>query len=482
MSRIARISHRGETREASAEPGAWQPVLDELIARLGPWDAATSKVELIESLDPPAAPAAPANSTWGEQVMDDVARTRIEEQEKAFAAAGVTINRAEQAYASGTRMADIGYQTQTDRKKAHEKLPLAVDEMAHLEEVIRAEKRHERIVKARDMAKLLSINGALKVDGFKLRENAIRNLVARIESPALRYLLGVRDRITSQDASPEQKTHDKALLLSTLQGELERFGDVELKLRLRDGVGDCFTVVSPTYAVADFPTARPIIARNLPDGARGKVSYDRTSTTWQVQVESFTPTPVQLQAVGEAFRAGGSVRSGDAGFDGYEGGSFLELLRCLNATTFLAELEAASRRHVGNVTRDLPALIRAAFRGVEAAMAVWGAARADVIAIPTVKEELVPIEVAIPGFYRAMLTARKGELVGVLPGRTDGHIVQLAQHFTAERRTPDAVTRADLANGWTAYQQTFPAPVQRAAESAIGSWLSRREPVGFVAA
>lgn len=476
--RVARITHKGVTREAPVD--AWQPVLDGLIAELGPWDPSSTKVEMVEQ--PDAAPAAPANSTWTEQVMDDAARQRIEKQEQAFNAAGITINRAEQAYSSGTRMADIGYKTQADRRAAFDQLPLAAQAFGDFENVIRAEKRHERVMKARDFAKLLTINGAIKVDGYRVREAAIRNLLARIESPALRYVLGLRDRIADKEATSDQKQHDKALLLSTLQGECDRFGDVDVKLRLRDGVGDCFTVTSPIYTVADFPTARPIIERHLPDGARATMSYDQTSTTWEARIETFTPTPTQLQAVGEAFRAYGSIRSGDAGFDGYEGGGGLELLRCLNATTFLALLEQASRRHVGNVTRDLPALIRAALRGVEAAIATWGAARSDVIELPTVGEQLIPIEVAIPGFYRNMLTARRGELVGVLPGRSDGHVVQLAKHFHTERRIGDKITRADLANGWTAYQQTFPAPVQRAAESAIGTWLTKREPVRYLAA
>src|SRR5262249_52564178 len=297
---------------------------------------------------------------------------------------------------------------------------------------------------ARDFAKLLSVNGALKVDGYRLREAAIRNLVARLESPALRYLLGLRDRITDKEATPEQKAHDKALLLSTLQGEAERFGDIELKLRLREQVGDCFTIVSPTYTVADFPTAKPIILRHIPDGARAQVSYDQTSTTWEARIETFTPTPTQLQAVGELFRAYGSIRSGDAGFDGYEGGGGLELLRCLNATTFLALLEQASRRHVGNVTRDLPALIRAALKGVDAAIEAWGLARSQVIELPTVGEKLIPIETAIPGFFRHMLTARRGELVGVLPGRTENHVAALADAYGRERRNPQDITRADL--------------------------------------
>ena len=94
----------------------------------------------------------------------------------------------------------------------------------------------------------------------------------------------------------------------------------------------------------------------------------------------------------------------------------------------------------------------------------------------------MPIEEAIPGFYRAMLTARRGELVGVLPGRTETHVKALAAAFGSERRDRSQLVRADLAQGFTRYIQDQPAPVRRDAESAIARWMVKREPVAFVAA
>jgi len=53
----------------------------------------------------------------------------------------------------------------------------------------------------------------------------------------------------------------------------------------------------------------------------------------------------------------------------------------------------------------------------------------DIIPAPVVDGAMVPIEEAIPGFYRCMLTARRGELVGVLPGRTATHVEALSAAY-----------------------------------------------------
>jgi len=81
-----------------------------------------------------------------------------------------------------------------------------------------------------------------------------------------------------------------------------------------------------------------------------------------------------------------------------------------------------------------------------------------------------------------MLTSRKGELVGVLPGRTTQHVERLALAYNAERRNKVDVTRADLAQGVTRYIQDVPAATRRDAERAIGRWVVNREPVAYVAA
>jgi len=96
--------------------------------------------------------------------------------------------------------------------------------------------------------------------------------------------------------------------------------------------------------------------------------------------------------------------------------------------------------------------------------------------------ELVPIEEAIPGLFWGMPTSRKGELVGVLPGRTATHVERLSLAYTDQRRDVVKVTRADLVQAFTRHIQDVPAATRRDAERAVGQWIVNREPVSYVAA
>jgi hypothetical protein len=461
------IFHRGET--VTADEANWQRAADELVARLGPWEPGASRVEK-------------QRSDFGATVMDDGARERIERQHEALRNAGVDVDAGRQLYETGTRMADVGYRNQAARAAEHAaKQPIA-DAVHDLVSRIEAEQRHDVETTARKLGEGLSINGALKVDGFKLREQAIRGLLARMESPALRYVLGLRDRIAGPDATEASKALDKAALLDVMQRECRRFGDTPIKLRTREGLGDVFAIVSPDYAAADAPEVLGDVVSALPSDARGTFSYDPTSTAWELRASVFTPTPVDEQAVGEPFEGYVSFSSRDNGTRRLTGGGGIVLLACLNASTYEAESQSVSRVHRGAILTDLAAMYRDASTAIRALCQAWGVARADVLAQPTLDGALVPIEEAIPGFYRAMLTARRGELVGVLPGRTETHVKALAMAFGEERRDRSQLVRADMAQGFTRYIQDQPAPVRRDAESAIARWMVKREPVSFVAA
>ena len=461
------ISHRGET--VTTNEADWQRAADELVRRLGPWEPGVSRIEK-------------QRSDFGASIMDEGARERIERQHNALRSAGVDVNADRQLYETGTRMADVGYRNQAVRAAEHaNKQPIA-DAVNGLVERIQGEQRRDVETTARKLGEGLSINGALKVDGFKLREQAIRGLLARMESPALRYVLGLRDRIASPDATEASKAIDKAALLDVMQRECRRFGDTPIKLRTREGLGDVFAIVSPDYAPADAPDVLGDVITTLPSDARGSFAYDPTSTTWELRASVFTPTPVDEQAVGEPFEGYVSFSSRDNGTRRLTGGGGILLLACLNASTYEAESQSVSRVHRGAILTDLAAMTRDASNAIHALCQAWGIARADVLAQPTVDGGLVPIEEAIPGFYRAMLTARRGELVGVLPGRTESHVKALAMVFRDERRDRSQLVRADFAQGFTRYIQDQAAPVRRDAESAIARWMVKGEPVAFVAA
>ena len=521
-----RVTHKGQTKDAT--PDTWQAVADEMLRELGgPWGVDSgSRIERVETvdatpreLDAPTAAAAVADvasvSVQDTRVGDvnAGAAARIDALHDALRKEGVTdvgMGNSHQAFANGTRMMDMVYAPSGDvatKAREHaEKLSLR-ECHAQLTGMVRAEQRRDVIIPAKDFANALDMNGALvfKADGseYKVREQAIRGLTARLGSPALSFFLGVRDRIadatrtikairagevTEEDAGfsvadlTAYIAADKAELLEMLQRECHRFGHVDMKFRLRDGLGDVFASMSPTYANADAPEALADVAGNLPDDARATFSYDPVSTAWELRASVYTPTPVEEQAVGEPFEGFASFRSRDNGNGSFDAGGGILIWRCLNATIYQAAVNRARRRHVGRILHDIPAMVAAASASFHTLCRVWGETREQVIARPADDAgALIPLEMAIPGFFRHMLTVRGGELVGVLPGRTEKHVKALAMVYPEQRQDSARIVRADFAQAYTKYIQTQATPVRREAEAAIGKWLVSGERVAYAA-
>lgn len=468
------VHHAGRSVEATEE--TWRDVADNMVKEHGPWVPGESRIERQTS-----------EFGAGNQVVDSEAKARNERTQEALREAGMDVDSSRQLYATGTRMAQVGYDTQRDRAREHAgKLPVA-EAAAQLVNIIEAERRRNITVDAETFGKKLSVNGALAFDGLKLREQAIRGLLSRMESPALRYVLGLRDRIAGEGCkeapTPEQKKMDRESLVDVLQRECKRFPGLQLNLRARDGLGDIFAVVSPDYGVADAPEVMPSILDVLPEDARASFSYDPVSTSWEMRANVWTPTPVDMQAVGEAFEGFSSFRGKDNGTGRIEGGGGLLILACLNAGTLVTNSEGVSRVHRKRVLVDLHTMAEGAAQAIVALCKAWSIARGQKIARPADDAgKLIPLVEAIPGFYRHMLTARKGELVGVLPGRTEGHVKSLALAYQDQRRDTKDITRADLAQGFTKYIQGQATPVRRQAEAAIGKWLVSSERVNYAVA
>ena len=459
------IHHKGERIEGGDD---WQVTLDAAVARLGPWSPPESHIELWEPNG-----QGQAVSTFESQIVDDGATVRIEGLHAALGAAGVQVNTAEQLYLTGTRMADVGYQTQAVRAREHaDKRPVA-EVAAELAEIIKAEQRHQITMSGADMARKLALNGKLTVAGYKLNEHAIRGMLGRAESGASGYVFALRDRIKNK--RPDLAA-DKVQLLATLTRELEAASGEQFTLRVRDGLGDCFAVVSPSYAVADAPLVIPDVLAALPADAKASFSYDPHTTTWELRASVFTPTPTDEQAVGEPFEGYVSFRSNDAGGGSLRGGGGILILRCLNASTYEAATERASRQHRGRILLQLGQLTQQAGKAIHALCQAWGVARETEVPVPAHYEgALIPTELVIPGLFRGLLTDRQSPLIAVhMPGRREEHVMALAKTFTTERRNGQMVVRADMANAMTRYGQGMPSTVRRDVEQLSAAWVVGR--------
>ena len=405
--------------------------------------------------------------------MPESVKARIDRQHAAIQASGIDVakaaTKAAQVAPNGTAMWESGYAEQDKRKKDHDqKLPFAqMAEMADAE--IKAENRLDVEMSAADFARGLSVNGSILVNGKKLTEQAIRGLANRLESPMLSYVLGLHDRMidNSKRGNTAAMQADKAKIAEIIAHECRHNPDAKLKLRTRNGgIDDCFAVLSPSYSEYDAPRAIARLARAVPKDAKGSWVYDAKSTQWEVRAPLWTPTPVQEQAIGEAFEVYASFRGRDNGTSSLFGGGGFTLIRCYNATTYTAASEL-SRVHRGKMDADVERMIVLCKKAFDTAVTAWGVARET--EIPLTAEERKAGDKFLAGLFTEMLSEKP--LASVLPGRKADHASALTMHFHAERRNRETLVRADLAQAWTRYIQGQPSDVRRDAESAIGAWL-----------
>jgi hypothetical protein len=433
-------------------------------------------------------PSEPTYSEFGEgkQIVDQSATVRIEAMHEALKANGVNVDASEQLYATGTRMAREGYATQASRKSDHDRSMLLRDAGEALCQAVRDEQREDILLSAREAADSIKTNGKITLADKTLTETAIRGLLTKLDSPAMTYVIRVGRRILDEAGNevPDYAAmlQDRAKIAEVLQYELRRRGDVELKLRTRKNPGDIYAVMTPSYVDADAPKLVPLIVEAFSSDAKGTWNYDPSTTSWELQASVWTPTPVQEQAVGEPFRGYGSYQSRDNGTGRFRGGGGVAMLKCLNASVYLAESAQVSRVHRGMILEDIGLVVDAAAKSIETLIKIWADTRQQVVPLPTQEHTPTPIEVAIPGFWRALLTDRRSELQGVLTGKVERHVHELTMAYFGERRDKSQIVRSDFGQGWTRYMQDQSAPTQRDGEIAISQWLANRRPMRFEAA
>jgi hypothetical protein len=139
----------------------------------------------VEEPKPTPAPLPVSDFGKGKQVLDDAAKTRIESLHSALIKGGVEVNAKEQLYATGTRLASVGYQTQAHRKAEHDRaLPIS-EAINQLVSQVQAEGRRDLEVSAVRIADGLELDkGEIKVLGFQVNEQGLRGIFGRLESPA----------------------------------------------------------------------------------------------------------------------------------------------------------------------------------------------------------------------------------------------------------------------------------------------------------
>lgn len=427
-----------------------------------------------EPIDVPVRPALslvvskpePVYSDWSKPIIDDSAKTRIEGLHAAIEkAGGPKIDTTQQFFETGTRLAAEGYSTQRGREREHFAKALLVDAIQELHSKVMFESRFDEKMSAKDIGKALEVeDGEVFMGDYLLTERAIRGIVMRLESPAVGYLIGLRER--NAKADPD-------MLAEILHYECVHNPDVEFKMRMRKDPADVYAALSPGYAVADAPQVLKQIVDKMPKGARGSWAYDQEQTKWSIQANILTPTPAEEQAVGEVFEMFVELKSSDNGTARFMGAGGMNILRCLNASTYSAKASDISRVHRGDIVLDIKAMIEASVKSAHILVKAWADNREERIEIPTG----LTLSEAIPGYFRFLLNDKKSELQGVLTGRTEQHVALLTKTFHSERRNEKELVRADFAQGFTRYIKDQPLAIRQEGESAIGKWVVTQNPM-----
>jgi hypothetical protein len=426
----------------------------------------------------------------GALIVDDDARKRIEAQHEVLRQGGLNVKTSEQFFETGTRMANMGYETQHGRKQEHDKLVPFAEAAEALRALVETEARHDEQMTARDLAEKITVkNGRVFAFEHALTEQAIRGLMSLLpRSKALGYALGLRDRAAEEyraadKVSTDPKFHstadgiralghaDALQLAGILRYECTRFGDRTLKLRMRKNPGDIFAIVSQSFAPADAPEVIKQILPEMAKDVKGSFMYDAESTQWELRAEVFTPTPVDEQAVGEPFRGYTTFQARDNGTSRFRGGGGVELLRCLNASVYIVEGSKMSRVHRGDIMVDVAAMAEGAQSAIHTLCKAWGTNREIEIPLPEVEGEKLTIQQAIPGFYRFMLTNPRSEVRTLMKGRTEDNVETLTNSYFEQRRVSDRIVRSDFAQGLTWAIQDLDAAARRDAEIKVGNWL-----------
>jgi hypothetical protein len=370
-----------------------------------------------------------------------------------------------------------------DRKRAaRETQPLA--DAAHaLVSTIEAEHRTDVALSAGELAASLTVNGKIHVNGKALTEQAIRGLSARLDSPMLGFILGVRDRMCEVNGKAHraraagdevaalaylaQSRADRETIAETIVRECRRAPDTALVMRTRNGGNnDVFAVVSPSYVPADAPSIVPGLLDGLPSDATGSWRYDAASTSWELRANVWTPNDTETLCVGEPFSAYASLRGRDNGTGRVGGAGGIEMLSCLNSMVYMQELARASRVHRGRVHVGMSAMVKAAQSSIGILCRAWGKARESVIVMS--EKERLEGDTFLAGLFTQAI---KRDMPGILVGRTSDHATALVKAYHQERRDPVQLVRSDMAQAWTRYIQTQPGAIRQDAEQAVGSWI-----------
>lgn len=445
---VVRVSLNGETVETTETE--WQEAADALFRKHGGGIPSVVRVGAPE----PEAPA-PAPAPFSRQASPGLTLVRgstVVESGKARSEHDLAMARAAgfapaaTLYERGTAVVDVGVENARKSRQEFEDMPLTSEACASLIDRIRAEDR-EDVTSA--FGKLrMGADGRIEgvVDGVALSmtEKAFLGMLTRMGIGGAGYLV---------KCWPELRAHNVNAWLEKLDA-----GRESLFRTRQDGVGgrEAFATVSPSYAAFDADKIADAIRDALPEGARGRVSYDGERSRIEVLFQS-TVQPEDFVA-GEFFRAGVIISTDDTGGGSLRGSASVWQNLCLNLIIVdRAEAGGFAIRHTASKV-EMADRFRKGF--ADASLAIenfrkaWGYAVHDQVleSAVNVSGESMPVdkEAWMEWLFRGTI---EREMVPVLAGgaRIEETVSGLMEAWRADNSAARGYTRAAVVNAVTRY-------------------------------
>lgn len=272
-------------------------------------------------------------------------KARSQRDFDAAVAAGFTP--AKTLYERGTAVIDLGVENARRARLEFDAMPTTTETCADLARVVLSENRRDIEREYASITFDAKTCEAQIPDPHTMSPRAFMGFVQRVGIGGAQYL---------EKCWPELRAHNLNSWMEKYVAEEDAaFGNQPEKLsklnfRTRDageGKRSVFSVVTPTYTPFDANEFADVVRQAVPEGARGRMSYDGERT----RIECLFHSTVQPEdyVAGEFFRAGVIVTTDDTGGGSIRGSAVVWQNLCLNLIIIdEAHAGSFSIRHVSD--------------------------------------------------------------------------------------------------------------------------------------
>jgi hypothetical protein len=425
--------------------------------------------------------------------MDLVGAERSTRDRDAAIAAGFSPSAT--VYERGSRVNETGVANARRSRIEHDAKPLVVDAATDLIAQIRSENRQIAVVPSGNIG--MDEQGRVVLSGAQIGKmnvgelavpmsrSAFGSMVSRLGIGGADYLsrLPAKARAANVNlwrsiisgSDPEMAGEATQIAESIGREPAGTAEECAFRLRVRDGKGEAFAVVSPEYTPFDADIIADAIRRTcltaqpmttIANGqnfvadlskARGRMTYDGAKSRFEVMFHS--DIQPEGYVAGEFFKAGVLIRTDDTGSGACKVVPVIWQNLCLNLIILDVQRgDEVSIRHVGSVAKLTQQFEKAFMRSLDKIghfLKAWGYACKENLLATTQRayaKRPAREDAALPGLFNGMLQTG---LVSI-PGKRREVVGELVNqwHLDNSSAKVHGLTRASLVNALTRYAHT----------------------------